>query len=99
MTEVEQREHRDAERLARAVMWLPPDIGFSITRPMQPTGSEPLVNPYSCIIGMVGAGHGSNPTRHCEAFGATMYEAFMRALADAHESKAVNIRLSAEVTP
>lgn len=99
MTEVERREHKDIDRFVTAVMWLPRDIGFSITRPMQLVGAPELANPYTCILGMDGSGRGTNPTRHCEANGATMYEALMRALADAHEQKAINIRVNAGLDP
>lgn len=94
MTEGERMNREDAYRFAMMVEMLADEVGFSISKAMAPPGAPPFINPYTCRVSMPMTGEG-NPKPIIEAHGATMFEALTRALADAHERRAVVLRVCA----
>lgn len=99
MMDSERRDPGDFDRFVHMVRLLPPEVGFSLSRPMCPPGAPEVVNPYTCIVGMPHAqildrAPSGDRYRNCEGVGATMYEALTRALSEAYAQRAITLRLS-----
>lgn len=74
----------EAEALVSLLQYVAPNIGWSISRPMEPVGSSPIFGAYSAIVALPGGGRG-------EASADNPSIAFRLALANAHINIAATI--------